>query len=473
MNFRIAALASLMALACLSGCGGGTTDPSDAAVAAVQADKAKTATPSASGATINSTTGTLVDGSGNVWGLKSSSANGLQVTENSKLAGFSADVLMVLYYNGVIYQENVNKLFWPWSGSAWTGNGVADPRAAAAGSGGSGSGSSSGSGTGSGSRGGGSTTTPPPVTTPAGIQFYGVNGHYTQGGIYSTNISQQVKDMKAMGVGTIRQDCYSTSDTATMANLVSQFAPINIQPIFNVYPTTTNETTAYNQFYTYGQTVAGQLAGKVPVIELMNEPENQYFTSAPAGNGQVITNWSAVNSEYPALRGAVRGFIAGFRSVDTTKQTLIASPSVGWLHYGLLEGLWNGTAPDGTSGHATARWDVTNYHWYYDMGDIETAGGVNSLSVLHSAFNEPILLTEIGVQSSVSASVYDSYVGTALAEYAGAAAKTYDIIGVDWYELYNFDNNGGFLMGLYSAQGTANAGRAAAMTTAISANAAP
>lgn len=467
MNFRIAALASLMALACLSGCGGGTTDPSDAAVAAVQADKAKTATPSASGATINSSTGTLVDSSGNVWGLKSSSANGLQVTENSKLAGFSADVLMVLYYNGVIYQENVNKLFWPWSGSAWTGNGVADPRTASTGGTGS-----TGSGSGSGSGSGGTTTPPPPppVTTPTGIQFYGVNGHYTQGGIYSTNIAQQVKDMKAMGVGTIRQDCYSTQDTATMANLVSQFAPIVIQPIFNVYPTTTDETTAYNQFYAYGVTVAQQLAGKVPVIELQNEPENQYFNSAPAGNGQVITNWSASNSQYAALRGAVRGFIAGFRSVDTTKQTLIASPSVGWLHYGLLEGLWNGTAPDGSSGHATARWDITNYHWYYDMGDIENAGGVNTLSVLHSAFNEPILLTEIGVQTSVSTSAYDSYVGTALAEYAGAAAKTYDIVGIDWYELYNFDNNGGFYMGLYSAQSTPNAGRAAAMTTAITAN---
>jgi hypothetical protein len=104
------------------------------------------------------------------------------------------------------------------------------------------------------------------------------------------------------------------------------------------------------------------------------------------------------------------------------------------------------------------------------MGDIETGGGVNTLSVLHTAFNEPILLTEVGVQTSVSASTYDSYVGTALAEYAGAAAKTYDIIGIDWYELYNFDNNGGFYMGLYSAQGTPNAGRAAAMETAITSN---
>jgi hypothetical protein len=41
---------------------------------------------------------------------------------------------------------------------------------------------------------------------------------------------------------------------------------------------------------------------------------------------------------------------------------------------------------------------------------------------------------------------------------------------VDWYELYNFDNNSGFYMGLYSSPGVDNAGRAAAMTSAISSN---
>ena len=313
------------------------------------------------------------------------------------------------------------------------------------------------------------TPTPSSGASSSTVPFYGVNGHYMQGGVYSTDISQQVADMKAMGVGSIRQDCYSTSDTATMASLVSSFAPINIQPIFNVYPSTTNETTAYNQFYSYGQTVATQLAGKVAIIELMNEPENQYFSGAPANNGQSVTDWSSSNSQWPAFRGAVRGFYAGFRSVDTTKKTLIASPSVGWLHYGLLEGLWTGEGPDGSTGNPTATWDVTNYHWYYDMGDIENAGGVNTLSVIKSDFKLPIVLTEIGVQTSVSSSVYDSYVGSAISEYAGAAS-TYDIIGLDWYELYNFDANSGFYMGLYSSPGVANAGRAAAMTSAISAN---
>jgi hypothetical protein len=272
--------------------------------------------------------------------FESSANNGLQVMRSGKLAGFTADVALVFYYNGAVYQENTASLWWPWGGSTWP---IRAPRAlalgvrvavvavlaqlAAA------------------------AVEAPVRVAPApqvAVEAHRpqacssmacVNGHYAQASICATNIAQQVKDMQAMGIKSIRQDCYSTSDTATMASLVSQFSPIVIQPIFNVYPSTTNETTAYNQFYTYGQTVAGQLAGEVPVIELMNELENQYFSSAPSGSGQLVTNWSASNNQWPAFRGAVRGFIAGFRSVDTTKQTLIASPSVGWLHYGWLEGL--------------------------------------------------------------------------------------------------------------------------------------
>jgi hypothetical protein len=250
---------------------------------------------------------------------------------------------------------------------------------------------------------------------------------------------------------------------------VSSFAPVKIQPVFNDFPTTTDETTAYNQYYAYGRTVAGQLAGKVAVIELMNEPENMYFAKGPANNGQNVTDWSASNSQWAGFRGAVRGFYAGFRSVDTTKQTLIASPGVAWLHYGMLKGLWSGQSPDGSTGHATATWDITNYHWYYDFGDIENAGGVNTLAALKSAFNLPIMLTEIGVQTSVSSSTYNSYVASSIAEYA-SSAKTYNIIGVDWYELYNFQNMNGFFMGLYSSPGVGNAGRATAITNAVTSN---
>lgn len=313
---------------------------------------------------------------------------------------------------------------------------------------------------------------PGPTASSSVVPFFGVNGHYVQGGVYSTNIPAQVADMLAMGVTSIRQDCYSTSDTAKMAALVSSFAPIKIQPAFNVFPTSTDETSTYDQFYGYGQTVAGQLAGKVAVIELMNEPENMYFAHPPTYGGQDVTEWSDSNGQWASFRGAVRGFYDGFRAVDTTKQTLIASPSVGWLHYGMLNGLWTGESADGSTGHPTATWDVTNYHWYYDFGDIENAGGVNTLAVIKSAFNRPILLTEIGVQFNVPDSTYNAYVASTVAQYV-SRASTYGIIGFDWYELYNFQNIDGFFMGLYSASGVDNAGRASAMGRAIAANPAP
>lgn len=312
----------------------------------------------------------------------------------------------------------------------------------------------------------------PPIGTAARVPFYGVNGHYVQGGVYATNIAQQVADMKAMGIMSIRQDCYSTADTAKMASLVSAFAPVKIQPVFNVFPKTTDETTAFKEFYNYGRTVAGQLAGKVAVIELMNEPENMYFTKGPSYSGQNVTDWSASNAQWASFRGAVRGFYEGFRSVDTTKRTLIASPSVGWLHYGMLKGLWTGEAPDGSRGHPSATWDITNYHWYYDFGDIEDAGGVNTLAALKSTFNLPIMLTEIGVQKNVSGSTYNSYVASSFAQYA-RRARTYNIIGIDWYELYNFQNIDGFYMGLYNAPGVVNGGRASATASAVAANPAP
>jgi len=316
------------------------------------------------------------------------------------------------------------------------------------------------------------TPTPTPVSTSSSIPFYGVGGHYVMGGVFSTSISQQVADMQAMGMTSIRQDCYNTNDTATMASLVKSFAPIVIQPVFDVYPSSnSSESSAYSQYYAYGQTIAGQLAGKVKIIEMMNEPEVQYL-AAGTGNGQSVTDWASANNQWPAFRGAVRGFYDGFRSIDTTKQTLIASPSVGWLHYGILLGLWNGQGPDGSTGNPVARWDVTNYHWYYDFGDIENAGGVNTLSVIKSAFNLPIMLSEVGVQSSVSSSVYNSYENTAIAEYA-SGANTYNIVGINWYELYNFEANSGFYMGLYSSPGVDNAGRAAGMAAAIKAHPAP
>jgi hypothetical protein len=461
----------------LAACGGGGGSPgaSDAASADAAVVDSQRHPVSVTGTAIPPSM-SINDASGAVWTVQ----NGVIYRAGARTV--SSNVTLLLWYSGVIYQENSSNAWWQWQNNGWVSS--SDPRIAVE----------------------PPVTTPPvvvppvvttpPVTTPppvkvppvvktppvtttppvvaptTAVQFFGVNGHYNDGGPYTANIAQQVKDMQAMGIKSIRQDAGSMAQMTTLANLIPQFAPVVIQPIFNQYPSaSTSEATAYSTYYAYGVTNAQQFAGKVPVIELMNEPEVQYFPSGPANNGQNITDMAASNNAWPAFRGAVRGFIDGFRSIDTTKKTLIASPSVGWLHYGILDGLWKGTAPDGSSGHPTARWDLTNYHWYEDFGNIENAGNTNTnvLQYLKTTYGLPIVLTEVGVQKTESESAIDSYVSTEIPFYSANAAK-YGIVGLSWYELYNFQNLNGFYMGLYSAQGAQNAGRAAAMKSVIAAS---
>jgi hypothetical protein len=84
----------------------------------------RTQSPSANGTTIPSAT-QIIDSSGSVWTL----AGGV-VAENGAAAGYSANVTLLLYENGVIYQQNSAGGWWSWNGSAWASS--SDPRSAPA-----------------------------------------------------------------------------------------------------------------------------------------------------------------------------------------------------------------------------------------------------------------------------------------------------------------------------------------------------
>ena len=70
-------------------------------------------TPSSSGTMIPSAA-QILDSSLNVW-----SVSGGVVYENGAAAGPTANVTLLLYYGGVIYQENTACKWWSWNGSAW------------------------------------------------------------------------------------------------------------------------------------------------------------------------------------------------------------------------------------------------------------------------------------------------------------------------------------------------------------------
>jgi len=56
----------------------------------------------------------IIDSALNVWTL-----TGGMAYENGKIAGYSANVALLLYYDGTIYQENKTCLWWSWTGGAW------------------------------------------------------------------------------------------------------------------------------------------------------------------------------------------------------------------------------------------------------------------------------------------------------------------------------------------------------------------
>jgi hypothetical protein len=83
------------------------------ATIAVAGTSGSSLTPSASGTTIPSAS-QIVDGALNVWTVVSG-----VVYKNAAAAGLSANVTLLLYYSGAVYQQNKSCQWWSWNGSTW------------------------------------------------------------------------------------------------------------------------------------------------------------------------------------------------------------------------------------------------------------------------------------------------------------------------------------------------------------------
>ena len=88
----------------------------------VTAPSAGGASVSASGTMIPSAT-QIVDSTHTVWTL----ASGV-IYQDGKAAAYSANVALLLYFGGTLYQQNKSCLWWSWSGSAWVASSNPAPR---------------------------------------------------------------------------------------------------------------------------------------------------------------------------------------------------------------------------------------------------------------------------------------------------------------------------------------------------------
>jgi hypothetical protein len=128
MRLTVNVFKAALAVACLviAACSGNGSDSSQSsqngnAIAASVRDASIPGTASPSGTTIPSAT-QITDAGGNVWTV----SDGV-IYENGTLAGYSANVTLLLYDNNSIYQENSAGGWWSWTDSAWVSS--SDPRA--------------------------------------------------------------------------------------------------------------------------------------------------------------------------------------------------------------------------------------------------------------------------------------------------------------------------------------------------------
>lgn len=320
-------------------------------------------------------------------------------------------------------------------------------------------------------------SSPTSAASAPALPFFGVNGHYIHGGIYaSIPLATQAASLADLGMRVYRQDVYTPEQIDQLANtVIPGLGPnVTVLPMIEAYPwndpslngRTPTEASAYA--YAYGMSVyaAKQLAG-IPMVEFGNEYDSDRHNAPVANDGVDITDYD--NATFPIWRGALRGALAGWRSVDTGHVTkLIANAGTGWLHFGFLDGLMTGTQPDGTTGHPKLTPDAIQWHWYANGGDFEHAlgktGTYNVLARLKATYGLPIVFTEIGVNPDNTSAQMAAYMAKTVPELIAARAA-YNVIGFDWYELYD-DPSGAY--GLLDSNGVAKP-RYAVLKSAIAA----
>jgi hypothetical protein len=117
--------------------------------------------------------------------------------------------------------------------------------------------------------------------------------------------------------------------------------------------------------------------------------------------------------------------------------------------------LWNGTEPNGSTGHPLVQWDFTSWHWYETSGDPALAydGTSRPFNVLANLdqYGVPLWFTELGFNTADSATQEASYVTNALTSFLSRGpVSSYNIMNTCWYGLYD-DANGDF--GLVQSDG--------------------
>lgn len=291
-------------------------------------------------------------------------------------------------------------------------------------------------------------------TAPALVPYYGANGHYIQGGVYSSvPFSTQAALLTNLGLKTYRQDCYDANGMSVLAAVVvpgfSAFG-VTVIPCFIPDPSAYGSPSAAEAAaYSLGVTAANKFVGVVAAIEFGNEWDLVCITDNFGTDGNIKSQYGqSITALYMAW---MAGFTRGVRSVDTTGQLKIGMNGT-YIHFGWLDMIINNTLPNGAASGYMIALDFVTWHYYNTGGDMQSVFGhsgtynvFNSIAALTSL---PVYFSEVGAgNNSSSSATITAYINSQMPEFASHS----QVKGWGYYELIDFTDGG---YGIYSWNGS-------------------
>lgn len=382
--------------------------------------RAMTDSPNASpdGTTIPSAS-SITDNGGHVWTV----SNGV-IYRDGGTVGDTYNVSVLLWYGGMVYHCGTGGQWYVVLGSIWRP--CSDPRI--------------------------------PLSAPAGL-MYGVNVHYNT----ALTPAAVAAAMGGLGASVLRVNTGGSAGTIGAAAAIAQAvhaAGLTTMPVIDAGLRDSNnqlayssETEAYSALHTIGANVATAMAPYgVTMYECGNELTRDGYIILPGEVGDAGTKAIDFdNTNWPLMRGVMRGLIDGVKSVQPSA---LCGINFCRSDVGASDALWDGMQPDGTGHHPTVRWDLTTWHNYEGDGDIfhigtDGAGPSFNLPIYVKArYGKPFLMTEWNCGDTQTLDHRAAYIPVQLEEFRTARTT----VGFESGMFFELD--GGTAWGLTQADGT-------------------
>jgi hypothetical protein len=277
--------------------------------------------------------------------------------------------------------------------------------------------------------------------------FYGANGHFD----YPQSPEEQIGFLRNMGMepGFYRV-AYEGSEQSLdyLERMAQALQATDIQMICCIDLSMTDDTgelfvtegAAYGAGYAMGEAAARALVPLgVTIFECGNELDAKNGIRVPVQSVQGGVTEDFDNDIFPVLRGVLNGCMTAVRDVAGFT-VLIGSNAFTACSFACADMLWDGTQPDGTSGHIPLRWDVTCWHNYACYGSLLEMSmdyekpNANVLDHLRCKYGVPIFITEWNADEDDSDDDRTAHASAFLAD-MHAWRDTFDVRAVIVYQL--------------------------------------